>query len=341
MTSTAGHWESTLLSPELVQLAAIVLAGLAVGGIVYVLAIPYFSDERRASKRVANVAHGQVRSSTRVGIPAPLQMRRKQVQDTIRDIEAKQKAKKRVSLRTKLMRAGLNVKPRSYYIFCGLTGLLGGFVVLLSGLAPIVALLAAFACGFGLPRWLLARRTRARQAKFLTEFANAIDIIVRGIKSGLPLSDCMQVIAAESPEPVRSEFTDLVEQQKVGVPLSRAFARMYDRMPLQEVNFFAIVVAIQAQTGGNLAEALSNLSGVLRDRYRLQAKVKAFSAEAKASAMIIGALPPLVMGAVYLTSPNYISLLWTNQLGKIMLVCGATWMLLGVLVMRKMINFEY
>jgi tight adherence protein B len=337
----AGHWESTLVSPELVQFAVIALAALAVGGIVYVLVMPYLSDERRVSKRVSNMAHGQARARARVGVPAPLQMRRKQVQDTIRDIEAQQKAKERVTLRTKLMRAGLHVKPHVYYIFCVLTGLLGGLIILLSGLAPIIALLAAFACGFGLPRWLLARRIKARQAKFLTEFANAIDVIVRGIKSGLPLSDCLQVIATESPEPVRTEFIDLVEQQKVGVPLQRAFERMYDRMPLQEVNFFAIVVAIQAQTGGNLAEALSNLSGVLRERYRLQSKVKSYSAEAKASAMIIGALPPLVMIVVYFSSPDYISLLWTDQLGKILLAAGAFWMLTGIIVMRKMINFDY
>jgi tight adherence protein B len=330
-----------LLSPEFVQLAAIALAALAVGGIVYVLVMPYFSDERKVSKRVASVAQGQSGPRMRVGVPQPLQMRRKQVQDTIRDIEAKQKAKKRISLRTKLMRAGLSVKPRTYYILCAVSGLLGGLIVLLSGAAPIVALLAAFVCALGLPRWYVSRRIRSRQAKFMTEFANAIDIIVRGIKSGLPLNDCMQVIAAESPEPVRSEFIDLVEQQKVGVPLSRAFERMHDRMPLQEVSFFAIVVAIQTQTGGNLAEALGNLSLVLRDRYRLQAKVRSFSAEAKASAMIIGALPPLVMGVVYLTSPDYISLLWTNDLGKIMLSVGAVWMLTGILVMRKMINFEY
>jgi len=112
-------------------------------------------------------------------------------------------------------------------------------------------------------------------------------------------------------------------------------------MPLPEVNFFAIVVAIQAQTGGNLAEALGNLSGVLRDRYRLQSKVKSLSAEAKASAWIIGALPPLVMLVVYLTSPDYIALLWTDQLGKMMLGAAGVWMLLGVLVMRKMINFDY
>lgn len=330
-----------MLSPEIVQLAAIVLAALAAGGVVYVLVMPYFSDERQVSKRVANVAQGQTKIRARVGVPPPLQMRRKQVQDTIRDIEAKQKAKKRVSLRTKLMRAGIPIRPRVYYMFCVAMGLLGGFIVLLSGIPPLVALLAAFACGLGLPRWLLARRIKTRQAKFMTEFANAVDIIVRGIKSGLPLNDCMQVIAAEAPEPVRSEFSDLVEQQKVGVPLSKAFERMHDRMPLQEVSFFAIVVAIQTQTGGNLAEALSNLAGVLRDRYRLQAKVKALSAEAKASAMIIGALPGIAMGIVYLTAPDYISLLWTNDLGKIMMAAGATWMLIGILVMRKMISFEY
>ena len=141
-----------------------------------------------------------------------------------------------------------------------------------------MSLLVAFACGFGLPRWVVSRMTKRRQAKFLSEFANAIDIIVRGIKSGLPLADCLQIIATESPEPVRGEFIDLVEQQRVGVPLSRAFERMYERMPLQEVNFFAIVIAIQAQTGGNLAEALGNLSQVLRDRYRLAGQGQGTSA---------------------------------------------------------------
>jgi tight adherence protein B len=182
---------------------------------------------------------------------------------------------------------------------------------------------------------------RRRQEKFLVEFANAIDIIVRGIKSGLPLPDCLQIIAAESPEPVKGEFIDLVEQQKVGVPLSRAFERMHERMPLQEVNFFAIVIAIQSQTGGNLAEALGNLSQVLRDRYRLQAKVRAFSSEAKASALIIGSLPPCVMLLVYITTPSYIGILFHEKLGNLMLIASGVWMLIGVLIMRKMINFDY
>ena len=204
-----------------------------------------------------------------------------------------------------------------------------------------MALLAALACGWGLPRFILARMTKRRQAKFLLEFANAIDIIVRGIKSGLAFSDCMQIVATESPEPVRSEFANLIEQQKVGVPLAEAFERMYERMPLQEVKFFAIVIAIQNQIGGNLAEVLSNLAQVLRDRYRLQAKVRAFSAEAKASAMILGALPPLIITAIFFTSPDYILILWHNKLGNLMLIFSAIWMVVGIFVMRKMINFDY
>jgi tight adherence protein B len=331
--------ESALLSPELVQLAAMALAGLAAGGVVYVLIMPYLSGERKAEKRVATVAQGQTRALKRG--PQPLQMRKQQVQDTIKNIEAQQKAKKRAPLRIRLMRAGLGIKPRTFYLLSVATGLIGGLLVLITGSSPLVSLLAAFAAGFGLPRWILTRMTKRRQAKFLMEFANSIDIIVRGIKSGLPLSDCLQVIAAESPEPVRSEFIDLVEQQKIGVPLSRAFERMFERMPLQEVSFFAIVIAIQSQTGGNLAEALSNLAQVLRDRYRLQAKVKAFSAEAKTSAIIIGALPPCVMLLVFLTSPDYISLLWKEKMGNVMLVASGIWMTMGVIVMRKMINFDY
>ena len=326
-----------MLSAEFVQLAAMALAGLAVGGVVYVLVMPYMSGERKASKRVGNVA----RAPSRGAVPRSTQIRKQHVQDTIKNIEAKQKLRKRVRLRIRLVRAGLSMKPRTYYLLSCLTGTLGGFIVLVTGSSPLVSLIAAFACGFGLPRWFLSRMIKRRQAKFLYEFANSIDIIVRGIKSGLAFSDCMQIIAGESPEPVRSEFAELVEQQKVGVPLSDAFERMYERMPLQEVNFFAIVIAIQNQIGGNLAEVLSNLAQVLRDRYRVEAKVRAFSAEAKASAVIIGALPPCVILAMFFTSPDYISILWHDKLGNIMLIGSAVWMFLGVLVMRKMINFDY
>ena len=164
---------------------------------------------------------------------------------------------------------------------------------------------------------------------------------MRGVKSGLPLIECLGIIAREAPQPISGEFTELVEQQRVGVPLAEAFERMMVRTPLPEVRFFSIVIAIQQQAGGNLSEALGNLSGVLRDRKRLQAKVRALSAEAKASAAVLGALPFIVMILVYITTPSYISLLWSTNFGQFLLAAAGCWMTCGVLVMRKMINFKY
>jgi tight adherence protein B len=244
-------------------------------------------------------------------------------------------------LRTRIQRAGFSIKPRTFYLLSILTGFFCFIIVLLFGSPLWVGVLAGFAGGVGLPRFVLKKAAERRQNKFLVEFANSIDIIVRGVKTGLPLLDCLQIIANEAPEPVKSAFVDVVEQQRVGIPLPQAFLRMYERMPLQEVNFFSIVIAVQSQTGGNLAEALSNLSQVLRSRYQLQAKVKAYSAEAKASAMIIGALPLFVMLGIYLITPDYIATLFTHRLGNLLLIGSGLWMLTGVLVMRKMINFDF
>ncbi|MCG8451114.1 MAG: type II secretion system F family protein, partial [Pirellulales bacterium] len=183
--------------------------------------------------------------------------------------------------------------------------------------------------------------TKRRQKKFLLELPNAIDIIVRGVKAGLPFADCMRIIATESQEPVRSEFRAVIESQTVGVQAGDAVERMYQRIPLPEVNFFAITVGIQQHSGGNLSEALGNLSKVLRERKKMTAKIQAMSQEAKASAAIIGSLPILVMVLVYLTSPDYIELLWTERLGQIMLAASVFWMFMGVMVMRKMINFDF
>lgn len=330
-----------MLDPQIVQLSVIVLAALAAGGVVYVLVMPFLSGERHASRRIQSVSQRQNMRAARAGVPEVMNTRKKQVQDTIKELEARQKSKKRVSLATRLMRAGLDVPARAFYIASAITGAAIGAIVFVTGSSLPVSLMAMVAGGVGLPRWLLGYLAKRRRNRFLAQFANAIDVVVRGVKSGLPLNDCLQIIARETPDPVRTEFQELVAQQKVGVPLAKAFDRMYDRMPLQEVNFFSIVIAIQAQTGGNLAEALGNLSAVLRGRARLDAKVQAFSAEAKASAAIIGSLPPAVMMIVYITTPDYISLLWTEPLGKVMLAASAVWMFTGTMIMRKMIHFDY
>jgi tight adherence protein B len=192
-----------------------------------------------------------------------------------------------------------------------------------------------------LPRWILGFLKSRREKKFTNEFANAIDVIVRSVKSGLPTTEALKIVAREMPEPVCSEFNTLVEGLKVGVSLEQGLKRMFDNMPTAEVNFFSIVMTIQQKSGGNLSEALTNLSTVLRDRKRLKGKIKAMSSEAKASAMIIGSLPPLVMMLVYFTTPDYISLLFTERLGNLMLAGCAVWMTVGVLVMHKMISFKH
>jgi tight adherence protein B len=192
-----------------------------------------------------------------------------------------------------------------------------------------------------LPRWILARMVKSRQDKFLNEFANAIDVIVRGVKSGLPLNECLGIISRESPDPISTEFAQVVEQQRMGVPLAECFERMMQRVPLQEVRFFSIVIGIQQSAGGNLSEALGNFSGVLRDRKRLSGKVKALSAEAKASAGVLGCLPPAVMLLVYLSTPSYIQILWSTRAGQFMLLFAGFWMFCGIMIMRKMINFKY
>ncbi len=151
----------------------------------------------------------------------------------------------------------------------------------------------------------------------------------------------MPTITNDAPEPLRSEFRSILEIQAIGLPIGEACGKLYERIPVPEANFFGIVVGIQQKAGGNLSEALGNLSRVLRDRKKMKAKIQAMSMEAKASAAIIGALPLAVMGLVYITSPQYIELLWTESLGRIMLLCCGFWMSMGVLVMRKMINFDF
>ena len=329
------------MDPEILRLSVIFLAALSTGGIAYVFIMPFLSGERRTNKRITSVSQGKAGAAQLSALSEGMSMRKKQVQETLKELEAKQKSKKKLTLKARLMQAGLNVPVQSFYIASIMSGLVVGGVVYVTGSAPLVAGLAAIAGSLGFPRWLLGFLARRRQKQFLLEFANAIDVIVRGVKSGLPLNDCMRIIAEETAEPVKSEFADVVEQQSIGVSLAKSFERLYQRMPLQEVNFFSIVITIQQQTGGNLAEALDNLSQVLRGRQRLYGKVQAFSAEAKASAAIIGSLPLAVLAALAVMTPDYVMLLWTEQLGKMMLMVSGMWMFIGVLVMRKMINFDY
>jgi len=315
------------------------LASLAVGGIAWVFVYPYLSGQRRAEQRRASIAGAQ--PVARGAVRAGQRVRRDQIEEALKELENRQKKAGKMTLSARLSHAGLNWSKERFMAVAGVFGVIMFLVPLLlqAGLLPALAI--GFASAFGAPLWLLSFLKRRREKKFLEAFPDAIDVIVRGIKSGLPVGDCLKVIAAEAPEPVRSEFRAIVETQTIGMPLGDACAKLYERVRVPEANFFGIVISIQQKTGGNLSEALSNLSRVLRDRKKMQAKIRAVSMEARASAAIIAALPVAVMILVYLTSPDYITLLWTTELGRLMLAGSAVWMATGVLVMKKMINFDF
>ncbi len=315
---------------------AVVMLVLLGGGAVMVFAE---GPSKPSQKRVAALGKPDVRKPKN----DPNAARKRNMQAAIKDFEKKQAEKKpSMTLRRRLDQAGLaQVTERNFWIA---SAALAGIAVLfcfLKGQSLIVVVLAAFAAGLGLPRWALSFLKKRREKKFTADFANAIDVIVRSVKSGLPTGDALRIVAQEFREPVGGEFKKLVEGMKVGMTLDQCLKKMYENMPTSEVSFFGIVMTIQQKTGGNLSEALGNLAAVLRDRKRLQGKIKAMSSEAKASAMIIGSLPPGVATIVYLTTPGYISVLFTERLGNLLLLACAFWMGMGIMVMRKMINFKH
>ena len=312
------------------------LVTVAIGGVAWVFVYPFLSGERNTERRMASVAR------TEPIAPRPAQRsRREQVEGTLKEIEDRQKKAKRLPLAARISQAGLTWSKRQFLLTAGSVGFGAFFLVLATGAGLLPALGVAFAAGCGLPMWLLSFLKKRRLARFLDGFPDAVDLIVRGIKAGLPLFDSLRLIAEESDEPIRGEFRAIVETQTIGIPLGDACLKLYERMPVAEANFFGIVISIQQRAGGNLSEALGNLSRVLRDRKKMKAKIQAMSMEAKASATIIGALPFFVMTVTFITSPNYIELLFTDPLGHAMLAGAALWMSIGVFVMRKMINFDF
>lgn len=320
-------------------LALSFLATAAVGGIAWVFLYPLLSGERKAESRRASIARTEPTAARQA--EKSQRSRREQVESSLKDLEARRQQEKRVPLPVRLSQAGLDWTPKKFYV---VSAVLAGslfFMVMFGGGGLLGAVGLAFAAGFGLPRWMLSFLKKRRETKFLAALPDAVDVIVRGIKAGLPLFESIKVVAADSPEPLRSEFLAIIETQAIGMPLGEACSRLYDRMPLPEANFFGIVISIQQKSGGNLSEALGNLSKVLRDRKKMKEKIQAMSMEAKASAGIIGSLPPIVMFLVYLTTPGYISLLWTHPTGQLMLVGCVIWMSIGIMVMKKMINFDF
>jgi tight adherence protein B len=314
------------------------LATVAVGGVAWVFIYPLLSGERQAESRRASVARPEPAAKRQT--EKTQRSRREQVETSLKDLEARRRENK-LTLPMRISQAGLDWSVQKFMVVSAVFACVFFAGAMIAGGGLLGAAGLAFAAGLGLPRWLLGYLKKRREKAFLKALPDAVDVIVRGIKAGLPLFESLKVVAADSPEPLRSEFAAIIETQAIGMPLGDACARLYERMPVPEANFFGIVIAIQQKSGGNLSEALGNLSKVLRDRKKMAEKIQAMSMEAKASAGIIGALPPIVMILVYLTTPDYISLLWTHPTGQLLLVGSVTWMSIGIMVMKKMINFDF
>jgi tight adherence protein B len=316
------------------------LAAVSVGSIFYVFIYPLLSGEAKAEKRREAIGSNvsQRRASDRLAEATAT--RKRAVSDSLKELEERENVNRRVTLADMIARAGLVITPQQFHLFSAGAGVMCALVLFVLSGNAIAAGLGLLIGGLGLPRWFLSFLQKRRITKFVTEFPNAIDIIVRGIKSGLPLADCIRIIASEAQEPLKGEFRAIVEAQSLGLSIGDACARLFKRMPISEANFFVIVIQIQQKAGGNLSEALGNLSRVLRERKKMKDKVKALSMEAKASAWIIGALPIIVATLVQASSPGFIAPLFTTQMGHIMLLASAFWMLCGIVVMKKMINFD-
>ncbi len=324
------------------EMLVAVFAFMAVAGIG--IALTMSPQAEKSAKRARDLVTPKAVRGKKDAVAVAAAKRRLTVQDNLREMANQQKTSRKnlLSVKARIEQAGLSLTENTFWmISAGSGGGLGIIAYVVSGLNPVWGLAAFLIAGFGLPRWVLGMLIARRQKNFVSQLADAIDIIVRGVKSGLPLNQCLRIISSESPEPVRQEFRLIVDGQAMGVQLEQNLQRMYDRMPLPEVNFFNIVLIIQQRTGGNLSEALGNLSSVLRARKMLKEKVKALSSEATASAMIIGSLPFIVMILVYMVRPAYMTVLFVTTQGQLILLAAGVMMSMGIFIMRTMINFKF
>ena len=313
------------------------------------------NSQGAAKKRAKMVGQGQKGVQARKAKDEN-NMRRKETQRMLSKLREDDAKRKRSivpnDIKTKLEQAGLGMSASAYWIISAVVGVVIALLAFSSGAegitafgiefkSRIVVTIAAGVFGFlGLPRWWISMLAKRRRKKVTNQFADGIDVIVRGVKSGLPLNECLRIIARESPDPLGPEFAALTDNVSMGVDLDRALQTLYQRLPLPEINFFVIVLTIQSKSGGNLSEALGNLSNVIRARRMMREKVQAMSSEAKSSAMIIGSLPFAVGTMVFFTTPSYVMELFITETGHFLLFVGFCLYTTGITIMRKMINFN-
>ncbi|MCJ8323701.1 MAG: type II secretion system F family protein [Rhizobiales bacterium] len=332
-----------MLNPELVETATLIIVTLAVLAVVYTVLTSFFAKSK-ADLRHKNIGGARAnRSKNRISESVlnskRTDQKRKEIQNKLKKQE-KDKSIKKISLSQRLLQAGLGISVSTFWLMSLGCGMALGLGALVFNGNLMVAGGALFVGTLGLPRMVLASLKKRRQKKFLLEFPNAIDVVVRGVRSGLPLNDALKMIAEEASEPLRSEFLVLISEQKMGISIQEGLFRMNNRIELSELNFLAIVITIQQTMGGNLSETLSNLSKIIRDRHKMRAKIDAMSTEAKSSAAIIGSLPLMIIAGISAMSPGYLDPLFETPTGHMLIGGSMFWMFCGIMVMRQMINMK-
>ena len=325
------------MTPLILAVLAIVVVGAA--GFAFV---PSLMGSSRADKRF-KALQGDIQANRRTAdAERTRDNRRKQIQATLKQqTDSITKTKKRVPLQDQIYQAGMKIKARDYIRNEIILGVVITAITYFLQVPIWFALIFGVAGGYLLGRFWLGNRRKRHQNAYLEELPNAVEAIVRGVKSGLPLNDSMRLVSKEAKEPIKSEFARVLDQQSLGKSTTEAVQLLYERMPLPEVNFFVVVITVQQQAGGNISEALGNLARVLRNRKKMKQKIKAMSSEAKASAGIIGSLPFLVAILVTLTTPSYMVPLFTSTLGLIWLGIAAVMMSIGLFIMNRMIQFDF
>jgi tight adherence protein B len=243
-------------------------------------------------------------------------------------------------LRKRLEMTGKEISLGKYALICIGALSIVTMLLMIRGAPFILSLLLGIFFGIGGPHFVIGRMIKRRINKFNTNFPDAIELMVRGLRSGLPITETLGIVSSEIPGPVGVEFRMVADKMKIGRTMEAALQETADRLGTPEFQFFVITLAIQRETGGNLAETLSNLADVLRKRAQMKLKIRAMSSESKASAYIVGSLPFIVFGLVYMMNPGYMGKFFTDERLMVAGVGGMIWMGIGGAIMAKMVSFE-
>lgn len=316
---------------------AVVVVLVVAGTVVAVM----MNREAERKQRMMSVIKGQSSGGdSKVDETDVQNKRRAEIAKKLKDEKQEEKEKHKTTLGMMLEQAGLSISVTQFWIYSVISMALFVGLAKYMGVSPMVTGLFAIIGLLGFPRFVIKKKAAKRQKNFLMEFPDALEATVRLLKAGMPVSEAISMIAKEFDGPVGEEMGRVYDQQKIGIPLHEAALECTRRMPLPEMQMFATGLSIQAQTGSSLSEVLMNLSGVIRARFKLKRKIKALSSEAVASAGIIASLPLVVTGGLYFLNYEYLEVLFITETGNRLIFGALSWMGVGCLIMKQMINFR-